>query len=220
MAISKGWVSRPHGCRLTNSLPSFQANILIDQGGHACLADFTLLTIVSDQSTVLFSCIRGGTIQWMSPELIDPESFDLKKTRPTKESDCYALGMVIYEVLSGRTPFAPSRAPLVIQKVLQGERPGRPEGEEWTLFTDRIWEMLECCWKHQPNKRISAEAVLQCLEGTPSLLQPDVGGIEEPDSDDHSYVTADDSNVFSLFRLGSRADFQPPLWYNRPGDYT
>ena len=208
MAISKGWVSRSHGCRLTNSLPSFQANILIDQGGHACLADFTLLTIAPDQSTVLSSCIQGGTIQWMSPELIDPERFGLKKTRPTKESDCYALGMVIYEVLSGQTPFAPWKAPLVIQRVLEGQRPGRPEREEGTPFTDGIWEMLERCWKPQPNERISAEVVLQHLEGSPSPLQPDVGGIEEPDNDERSYFTADDSSVFYLFRLGSRADLQ------------
>ena len=39
----------------------------------------------------------GGTYRWMSPELLDPESLQ-RKRRPTLESDCYALGMVIYEV--------------------------------------------------------------------------------------------------------------------------
>jgi len=35
----------------------------------------------------------------MSPELLDPGSFGEHATgRPTKQSDCYALGMVIYEV--------------------------------------------------------------------------------------------------------------------------
>jgi hypothetical protein len=37
----------------------------------------------------------------MSPELLDPELFDIPQSegdRPTKQSDCYALGMVIYEV--------------------------------------------------------------------------------------------------------------------------
>ena len=34
----------------------------------------------------------------MSPELLDPERFGVKGDRPTKESDCYAFGMVIYEV--------------------------------------------------------------------------------------------------------------------------
>ena len=39
----------------------------------------------------------GGTYRWMSPELLDPRSF-CSKGRPTRESDCYALGMTIYEV--------------------------------------------------------------------------------------------------------------------------
>jgi len=37
----------------------------------------------------------------MSPELLDPERFGMPKSegnRPTRQSDCYALGMVIYEV--------------------------------------------------------------------------------------------------------------------------
>ena len=42
----------------------------------------------------------GGTVRWMSPELLDPERFGIpgSEGRPTRESDCYALGMVIYEV--------------------------------------------------------------------------------------------------------------------------
>jgi hypothetical protein len=37
----------------------------------------------------------------MSPELLDPEMFGIPQSegdRPTRQSDCYALGMVIYEV--------------------------------------------------------------------------------------------------------------------------
>ena len=43
----------------------------------------------------------GGTVRWMSPEFLDPERFGILGSeggRPTRESDCYALGMVIYEV--------------------------------------------------------------------------------------------------------------------------
>ena len=39
----------------------------------------------------------GGTLCWMAPELLDPLRFG-SSGRPTRESDCYALGMVIYEV--------------------------------------------------------------------------------------------------------------------------
>ena len=40
----------------------------------------------------------GGTLPWMSPELLDPSRLDDPNPRPTKESDCFALGMVVYEV--------------------------------------------------------------------------------------------------------------------------
>lgn len=34
----------------------------------------------------------------MSPGLLDPDQFGIADCRPTKKSDCYALGMVVYEV--------------------------------------------------------------------------------------------------------------------------
>ena len=200
MGISRGYVSEPRSHHPVHSLPYSQANVLINHDGRACLADFGLLTIASDQPTVISSCMDEGAIQWMSPELIDPESFGLDETCPTKESDCYALGMVFYEVLSERTPFTPSRAPLVIQKVLRGERPARPRGEGGALFTDGIWRTLELCWKHIPGERTSARAVLPYLEETLLILWPssDTDEIVETDTDEQSYVTASDSGMFSI----------------------
>ena len=51
-----------------------------------------------DPVTSLMHHTPGGTERWMSPELLDPEAFGLNGDRPTKQSDCYALGMVVYEV--------------------------------------------------------------------------------------------------------------------------
>jgi len=44
----------------------------------------------------------------MSPELLDPERLGIPESednRPTRQSDCYALGMVIYEVGVGAIIF-------------------------------------------------------------------------------------------------------------------
>jgi len=101
----------------------------------------------------------------MSPELLDPERYGLKKSRPTKESDCYAMGMVMYEVLSGQTPFSPSSSFAISWKILDGQRPQRPQGEQGKMFTDAIWRLLELCWGPQPSNRPSAKDVLSCLEG-------------------------------------------------------
>ena len=54
------------------------------------------------------SFTAGGTPRWMSPELLDPERFGASDDRPTKKSDCYALGMVVYEVRPNAFPFSES----------------------------------------------------------------------------------------------------------------
>ena len=149
---------------------SVMANVLIDQTGNACLADFGLLTIISDPTNLLSSCLytQGGTARWMSPELIDPQKFGLENTRPTKRSDCYALGMVIYETISGHVPFHQYVDLTVFVKVLAGERPPRGAG-----FTESLWKMLELCWDPQPKNRPSVEHVLLSLE-------EDLGSSEPP----------------------------------------
>jgi len=140
-----------------------KTNILIDGNGHARLADFGLLTIISDTAS-LESSIHGGTFRWMSPELFYPENFGLKDSSRTKHSDCYALGMVIWEVLSGQVPFPRCDVYAVVVKVSKGEHPARPRGAEGTWFTDGIWKMLERCWTPGPGDRPQTRDVLQCLE--------------------------------------------------------
>jgi len=139
---------------------------VIDQDGHARLADFGLLIIVSDPTnpTVSTSVAPAGTTRWMSPELLDPDNFGSKDSRPTKESDCYAFGMVVYEVLSGKAPFTPYRDFVVMRKIIEGERPERPQGTEGEWFTDYLWDTLQLCWKHQPGERPTVKVVLGYLE--------------------------------------------------------
>ena len=156
---------------LLSDLPhSFvQANILIDQTGQVRLADFGLLTIVSDYTNPLpsGSLAWGGTTRWMGPELINPQEFGLKAGRPTKFSDCYSLGMVIYETVSGNLPFYKHPDPLVVLKVSMGERPHRSVG-----FAESLWKILEQCWASQPSERPSVEGVLQCLDMCSELSVP------------------------------------------------
>lgn len=131
----------------------------------------------------------------MSPELLLPEGFGLKDSCPTKESDRYALGMVIYEVLSGWMPFSPCNEAVVVFKVLHGERPGKPQGVQGEWFTDDLWRILELCWKSQSDERPSLETILQCLQDAmrSSRSPSDVIG---DDDDDQSDAASSDSGVF------------------------
>ena len=129
----------------------------------------------------------------MSPELLDPVRFGREDGRATKESDCYALGMVILEVLSGKPPFSGDGGLVVMRKVIEGERPGRPEGKEEVWFTDDLWEILEHCWLPRPERRPAIDAVLECLERGSTVWQP-----LPPDSDDYAQSDSDDQSDFTM----------------------
>ncbi|KAF9646803.1 kinase-like protein [Thelephora ganbajun] len=175
------------------------ANILIDKNYHARLADFGLLTVVSDPTnpTTSGSSAKGGTTRWMSPELLDPDQFGIKDSRATKESDCYALGMVVYEVLSGRAPFTPLKDIIVMRKVIEGDRPERPDGPEGTWFTDDLWRTLNLCWEAQRGSRPGIGVVLECLERVSGIWKPTPPQVcedVEMDEDDWDLTTVSDSS--------------------------
>ena len=148
-----------------------KANIMVDQRGKARLADFGLLTFISDptNATNSSSFLPAGTTRWMSPELLHPELLGFNGSRPTKSSDTYALGMVIFEVLSGESPFSNDKNVIVMRKIIEGVRPERPQ-VVW--FTDGLWGTLEKCWSHQPKDRPTVETVLERLMQVSDTWQP------------------------------------------------
>ena len=71
-----------------------------DTPPRACLADFGFMTMVLDPNKPM-SCsmqLEGGTITFMSPELLVPSMFGIKNPIPTPEADIYAFGLVILQV--------------------------------------------------------------------------------------------------------------------------
>ena len=145
--------------------------MLIDNDGRACLTDFDLTFFIPDEDTSSITINLGGTLRWMSPERLDPARFGLRGDGQTKESDCYALGMTIYEVLSGHPPFHSLHNLGVMKMIIEGGRPKRPN-KAW--FTDGVWEVLERCWKQEPSERINVKSVLSFLEEAPPPLRSDV----------------------------------------------
>ncbi|KAF9649119.1 hypothetical protein BDM02DRAFT_3186537 [Thelephora ganbajun] len=160
---------------------STKANILINKDRRACVADFGLTAITgvvthaaarSSQASLtsnesLMSFTGGGTYRWMSSELLDPERFGIPQSednRPTRQSDCYALGMVIYEVLCGHHPYVEIQSDiLVVNAIMEGVRPEKPVGATHLGFTEKLWRILESCWLEDRSARPSVEDILFCL---------------------------------------------------------
>ena len=171
---------------------------MIDQNGNARLADFGLLTFTSDPSnpTGSNSVTSSGTTRWMSPELLHPQEFGFEQSRPTKKSDCYALGMAILEVLSEEPPFARDNTYVVMRKVVEGERPQRPGGA-W--FTDGLWGTLEQCWLPQPKDRPTLEVILELLGQASKIWQPLPLIVEDVDADSDESISTTSQGTYLRF---------------------
>ncbi len=76
------------------------ANVIIDEAGRPRLIDFGLAW-QHDAWSVTHSHSEGGTFAFMAPE---QARFDLERIRPL--SDVFAIGAVLYFLLSGSGPFA------------------------------------------------------------------------------------------------------------------
>lgn len=94
-------------------------NILLCEDGTVKVMDFGLAKVVQDhgsQNTV--TQVAAGTLHYMSPEQIK----GLKNV--DNRSDIYAIGMTLYEMLAGRTPFDRSESEFTIQKqIVDGKIP-------------------------------------------------------------------------------------------------
>ena len=184
---------------------------MVDKDRNARLADFGLLTIVSDSthSATAISSGGAGTMRWMSPELFGSEN-----ARSTKESDCYALGMVILEVLTGKAPFVGCNNMVVMRKKIEGEYPDRPQGPEAVWFTDGLWGMLEQCWSSEPKLRPAVEGVLECLNRGLATWEPlslSAGGNSQAEGDDGlAFSMSHNSCAFSHLISGLHSPAQCP----------
>ncbi|EJD49206.1 kinase-like protein, partial [Auricularia subglabra TFB-10046 SS5] len=142
-----------------------QANVLVTDSGDAALADFGLSTFVekSESAATTMTAIRNmHTVQFAAPELLlgtdDPA---VKPRSKTRESDIYAFGMLIVEVLTEDLPW-PNNNPLsVIQKVGNGQIPPRPTLD---LMTHSWWHACRRCWTFEPGGRPPMHALLEALK--------------------------------------------------------
>ncbi len=76
------------------------SNILLTQSGQPMLTDFGVAKIIEDEATqdLTGTSATVGTPEYMSPEQITSKTVDAR-------ADLYSLGVVFYEMITGRKPF-------------------------------------------------------------------------------------------------------------------
>ncbi len=129
-------------------------NVMLDARGHARITDFGLASVMSEAED---SDARSGTPAYMSPE-------QLNGVEVTVRSDLYALGLVLFELFTGKRPFK-GHSFAEYQQAHTHEMPARPSAlaPEIDPAVERV--ILWCLEKDPGRRPASALAVAAALPG-------------------------------------------------------
>jgi serine/threonine protein kinase len=131
-------------------------NILIDAGGQPWVADFGLAIHEEDQSEQAGE--RAGTPLYMSPEQLCGR-VDWLDGR----TDIYAMGVMLYEMLVGRTPFDARNLAELEQQVLH--RDPKPISQRAPHVPPELDEIFgKCCAKRVEDRYANANALVDDLQ--------------------------------------------------------
>jgi serine/threonine protein kinase len=130
-------------------------NILLGENGEVKVMDFGLAKVVQEhgsQNTVTQAA--AGTLYYMSPEQIK----GLKNV--DNRSDIYSIGMTIYEMLAGKTPFEKSESEFAIQKQIVDGKVPSPLKYNPVIPKDLVKFILKAIDK-EPDKRFKDISEMQ-----------------------------------------------------------
>ena len=125
-------------------------HILSDRDGNAKISDFGIAVALSDNSMTQTNSLLGS-VHYLSPE-------QARGGMPTRQSDIYALGIILFEMLTGTVPFEGDSAVSIALKHFQEAMPSVRQ------FDPRIPQALEnvvlkATAKNPNNRYSSADAM-------------------------------------------------------------
>lgn len=159
-------------------------NIMIDEeSGEPKILDFGLAKNVDAQQLQQLTQMGAflGTPAYMAPEQAggDPNAVD-------RRADTYALGAILYEVLTGRPPFTGSTAINVIKKVLK-EDPKHPQ-EVFAQAEPRLSKIALKALAKEPEDRYQSAAdladAIEAVIGRVTRKLGDTGIVTKPEGED------------------------------------
>jgi tetratricopeptide (TPR) repeat protein/predicted Ser/Thr protein kinase len=122
-------------------------NIMIDEEGTAKIMDFGIASSLETQGTTRPG-VMIGTPEYISPEQVEGGPVDAR-------SDLYSLGIILYEMLTGRTPFA-GQTPWSLAYKQQSERPRDPRDINPEIPESLSRVILKCLEKKREARYQSA----------------------------------------------------------------
>ena len=141
------------------------SNVLVTSDGMPMLLDFNLAREpLTDDGTTADSANLGGTIDYMAPEQLKSLGEPLS-TGVDGRADIYALGVVLYEALTGKRPFTtPRRGTSVIEALLHASeerlRPLPSIRRRHPEIPPALEAVIRRCLEPEPRDRYQAAAEL------------------------------------------------------------
>jgi len=125
-------------------------NIMIDRDGNARVMDFGIARSLKTKG-ITAAGVMIGTPEYMSPEQVEGKDVD-------QRSDIYSLGVILYEMVTGRVPFE-GDTPFTIGVKHKSETPKDPKEFNTQLPEDLNLVILRCLEKDKEKRYQSAGEV-------------------------------------------------------------
>lgn len=191
-------------------------NVMVDYDGHPWLLDFGVARVSNATHQTQAGTLRGK-FAYMSPEQVVGEAVGPK-------SDIFALGTLLYELLTGCSPFLGDSPADTLDRV-QRCCPEAPDRMRPSL-SPSISELVSTCLRRAPSERPDGAALAQALWA--SIDDPDPADwkraaqewmarhFEDAAAEDHSALAAEEEQVLLL----DLADFAAGSWPSEHADVS
>jgi serine/threonine protein kinase/predicted transcriptional regulator YheO len=126
-------------------------NIMVDEEGNARILDFGIARSLKAKG------ITGTGVMIGTPEYMSPEQAEVKEV--DQRSDIYSLGVILYEMLTGRVPFE-GETPIGIAIKHKSEIPKDPRELSTQIPEDLSRLILRCMEKDKEKRYQNAEDLL------------------------------------------------------------